>query len=255
MVTVATKILPTTKVCGLDVVPFTYAECVEFILNRAKTGEGAWVVTLNLEMVSRATRKPEYSQMLRTADFFFADGMPIVWATHVKKGAIKAPERIAGCDMTLDLIKGINPELVAIVGGIDPLAALVKQDIEGRDRIYINNGKIDTSPEMIDQLSEELKGRRLVFLALGVPKQDQLAFELRKRMPEAVFIGVGGTFELMSGMKKRAPGWMQRIGLEGLFRVCYEPRRLGRRVFIEYWAGGFAVIGDVLRSRRQTTAP
>ena len=84
----------------------------------------------------------------------------------------------------------------------------------------------------------------MVFIALGVPKQDRLAVELRRRMPHLVLLGIGGTFEILGPQGSRAPRWMQKGGLEWLYRLFREPGRLWRRYLINYPQGVWFLIKD-----------
>jgi len=160
------------------------------------------------------------------------------------------PERVTGVEITQELLKRVPAEQIAIVGGEDPMKTLEFMGVTGREKILVDNGRISLEPEAIQQRAKELAGRRLIFVALGVPKQDKLALALRELLPEATFIGVGGTFELLGGQKPRAPQWMQKSGLEWVFRVCAEPKRLWRRYFVEYWGGGFALLRDIRQGAR-----
>jgi N-acetylglucosaminyldiphosphoundecaprenol N-acetyl-beta-D-mannosaminyltransferase len=89
----------------------------------------------------------------------------------------------------------------------------------------------------------------VVFLALGVPKQDRLALELRAQIPELVVAGVGGTFEILGPQGSRAPQWMQRAGLEWLYRLLHEPGRLWKRYFLHYPAGLSLLLKDTIKAR------
>lgn len=235
----------TTRICGYDLVVADRTACRELIKTRISKAQGAWVVTLNLEMVSRGAKQPEYRDLILQSDLMYADGMPLVWGSKKKPGATPLPERVTGSDLTLKLLQEVDPSLIAIIGGENPVMALTQAAIPNFERIYVDNGIIALDQESVSKLAEALKGRRLVFLALGVPKQDRLALALRPLLPEAILIGVGGSFELIAGIKPRAPIWMQNAGLEWLFRLVAEPRRLWRRYLVEYWAGVKALARDI----------
>lgn len=233
--------------CGFRIQPLTLDQWVDLLCERAESGKGAWVVTLNLEMVSRDRRDKAYGQLIRSCDLMVADGMPIVWASRKKKGTTPIPERVTGVELTRALLDRFDPSHMAIIGGENPKATLDVLEIPRRDEIFVDDSRINLEPDSIQALAGRLQGRKILFIALGVPKQDRLAAELRKQMPHAVILGIGGTFELLGGQKKRAPEWMQARGLEWLFRLVSEPKRLWRRYLVEYWGGGLSLVRDVLR--------
>jgi N-acetylglucosaminyldiphosphoundecaprenol N-acetyl-beta-D-mannosaminyltransferase len=241
---------PTTNICGFDVTCLRMADATQEIVRMAKAGEGAWVALINLEMVSRARKDPEYAETLGAADMILADGMPIVWAS----GSLgtRLPERVAGVDLTRNLLDDSHALQVSIIGGEDPVSALATAGIKNTDRIQIDTGMVQATEEDVERLAASIRPHdpQIIFLALGVNKQDFLAVRLRKAFPKAIILGVGGSFELIGGQKRRAPQVMQRSGLEWLFRLLYEPRRLWRRYLLLYPTGALWVLREIARARR-----
>ena len=90
----------------------------------------------------------------------------------------------------------------------------------------------------------------MVFIALGVPKQDRLAVELRRRMPHLVLLGIGGTFEILGPQGSRAPRWMQKGGLEWLYRVIQEPGRMWKRYLSTNSKFAWLLLKEKLRGRQ-----
>jgi N-acetylglucosaminyldiphosphoundecaprenol N-acetyl-beta-D-mannosaminyltransferase len=180
--------------------------------------------------------------------------MPFVWVSRCKRGARPIPERTTGADISADLIVRFPASEIAIIGGVDPPQALEKLKVERRHEMFVFDGVVDMSPTGIEELCAKVRehGARLVFIALGVPKQDMVARVMREKLPEAVIIGVGGTFELIAGLKPRAPRWMQSSGLEWLFRLYVEPRRLWRRYLVIYWVGVLNIFADIFRRPRSS---
>ena len=244
--------LPRTMLCDLPVLALERDQVVDLLRERIENGHGTWVVTLNLEMVSRRERDSAYRQLLEAADILIPDGMPLVWASRRKKGAIPLPMRVTGSDLTGDLLRIVPAHYIAVVGGENPGKALETANVPDREKIFVDASFIQVDKESIKSLAHRLHGRRLVFLALGVPKQDQIALALREYLPEASFIGVGGSFELLGKQKMRAPTWVQNAGFEWLFRLLSEPRRLWKRYLIESWTGGFALYNDIRRGKHSS---
>ena len=240
----------TTRVAGYPLAVLDRRGLFELLRWRTEADKPCWVVTLNLEMLSRGKKDKAYEAMLKEADLFIADGQPLVWGSKMKRGVPSLPERLAGSDMAYELLRLVPAEKLAVIGGKDARAALTKAGIEGAERAYVFSERVEATEEQADAFASELNVRdaRLIFLALGVPKQDRMASLLRKRLKRGVLIGVGGTFEMLQGDVKRAPDWMKKAGMEWMFRLMQEPRRLAHRYLVLYWTGGFALAGDILRS-------
>lgn len=238
-----------STVCGYQCLALPPNQIPAFLVEHLASGRGGWVLTLNLEMVSRSARDPAYGALTRSADFIIADGMPIVWASKLKRGVPAIPGRAAGVDLSTELIRATDPARIAVIGGDNPKRALDALGIADAGEVYVFDGRVTADDATAGRLAAELRkrGSRVVFLALGVGKQDDLAALLRERIPEALLLGVGGTFELIGGQKKRAPKWMQRAGMEWLFRLMVEPQRLWKRYLVLYWSGAWLILRDLVR--------
>jgi len=246
------------EVCAFPLLAMAPAEIATHLSRLAKEGHGAWVLTLNLEMVARDRRDPEYHKLCRQADLYLADGMPLVWASRLKRHEARIPGRCPGVDLASELLHFVDPRQTAIIGGVDPRAALAKVIPDRAEDVFIYDGDVSDDDAFVDSLALELRSRgvTLVFCALGVPKQDRVAIKLRARLPHAVIVGVGGSFEMIAGLVKRCPVWMQRLGLEWFYRLCRDPRRLWRRYLIDYWGGLYAVVCDAWSAKPSAiTAP
>lgn len=231
----------------------SFEEVLETFLDCLRLGKGGWVVTLNLEILSLCRLDPAYRSMIGSADYVLADGMPFVWASRVKKGVKAIPERTTGSDLSGELIRRFDRKKIAIIGGESPPQALKVLAVEDSEEVFIYDGIVDMSDEGIGRLIEDVKrhGATLIFVALGVPKQDKVATAFRAAMPDALILGVGGTFELIGGMKIRAPIWMQQSGTEWLWRLYVEPRRLWRRYLLLYWLGLGQLVDDTFLGLRR----
>ncbi len=207
-----------------------------FLLACAAQCRGLWVVTLNLEMVATALRDPGYGQLLRDADIVVADGMPLVWLSRLLPPASRVPERASGTDLAGLLLRSDASRPIGLIGGLDPARVAEALALpEGRVG-FVEAGHIDASIECVARLRQRIvaSGCGIVLVGLGVPKQDQVCHALRGALPGVVYVGVGGAFDMLAGLKPRAPLWMQRAGLEWLYRLLHEPRRLWRRYGLLY---------------------
>lgn len=227
----------------------TVDQLCDLILKWSEAREGHWVVTLNLDYVSRCKRDGSFFDLLSKADVFTADGAPILWACRKVDSAFNSLDRTTGADLTPKLLRLAMPDKVAIVGGQDPKAALKKLELDP-SAYFVFDGQVELTPDFAAQLAAQIGDRPIVFVALGCPKQEKMIQLLRPNLPNAVFVAVGGSFEMIAGITTRAPQWMQKSGLEWLYRLTIEPKRLWRRYLVEYPPGAMALYKTVRAARR-----
>lgn len=235
----------TNTICGFSLSTADLETNLKLIDAHTKNGRGAWVVTLNTEMLAKCAREHDYAQLLRHADFFTADGMPLIWSSRYNNQT-PINGRTTGVEIVEHFLRREHIPNFAIIGGIDPESTL-RQYPDALDSCkYLYTGLVDLSPKQILMFENELrKGKvQYLFLALGVPKQDKLALAIRALYPESVILGIGGTFEILSASGGRAPDWMQKSGLEWFYRFLKEPRRLWKRYILNYPVGIRALIMD-----------
>lgn len=238
--------------CGLSISRASPAQTLDGLLSRIARKEGTWLVTLNTEMLSRFTRQPSYQDLVAQADIITADGMPLVWASRFKGHGQNIPERTTGVDLVDSFLRLKRIPRYAIIGGVDPAVTLAHYGDAAQQACgYLFNGNVDLSDAQVQQFVAALHEEHIcmLFIALGVPKQDQLALKLKQLMPELVMIGIGGSFEILGPQGSRAPRWMQNSGMEWLYRLLKEPGRLWKRYLVHYPAGISLLIRDCLNSR------
>ena len=241
------------EICGLKVSRGNLNDHVQTIVEKAASGEGAWLLTLNTEMLARGVREPDYWSLIKKADIITADGMPLVWASGFKYRGAGITERTTGVDIVDAMFRLDTVPRFAVIGGVSPLVTIQQYGARATDACaFIFDGKVDLSEAQLESLCGELRQHdaRVVFIALGVPKQDRLAVELRRRMPHLVLLGIGGTFEILGPQGSRAPSWMQKSGLEWLYRLSREPGRLWRRYLINYPRGIWFLLKDCVATGR-----
>lgn len=241
-----------SQICGFHLATYGMRACLDDVLQRTRTGQGAWLVTLNTEMLSRCARDAAYHELIRQADIVTADGMPLVWAARYKDPRRPIAGRTTGVDLVDAYLRLPQVPAYAIIGGQDPMTTLERYPAEARQACrYLFDGKVDLSEAQLAQFAQALQDHavKTVFIALGVPKQDRLALALRARLPHLVITGIGGTFEILGPQGGRAPQWMQNAGLEWLYRLLKEPGRLWRRYLLNYPAGIGMLLRDCLRTR------
>lgn len=241
----------TCHICGLPVARTRMQVLLADLIAKAARGEGAWLLTLNTEMLARFVLEPDYKEIVAQADIFTADGMPLVWASRLRGSDQAIPERTTGVDLVHAFLQYPKAPRFGVIGGVNPSATLDRYGPHVRESCgYLFNGRVDLSDGQTQEFASQLRseGVQVLFLALGVPKQDVLALKLKSAMPELLIVGVGGTFEILGPTGSRAPRWMQMGGLEWLYRLAKEPSRLWRRYVLQYPFGLGLLAKDTLRS-------
>ncbi len=211
----------------------------EFVVMGRQTGKSHQVATVNADFVVKAQYDPELRYLLQESDMATADGMPLVWGARLM-GAPLA-ERVAGADMIPSLAKraaqkGYSLYLLGAAPGVAAKAGMILQEENpGLKIVGITSPPYSSVLEMDRTVIEDIKKAQpdILLVALGNPKQEKWIGLYGRELCVPVMIGVGGTLDFIAGTTKRAPMWMQRFGLEWLFRLLSDPRRLWRRYFVD----------------------
>ena len=220
------------EILGVKVDAVTMIQAVERVENLIAEENSSLVATANAEMILNATHDAELKKILNAADLVVPDGAGTVWAArHLGK---QMPERVAGFDLVQELMKisparGIKFFLFGAAPGIADKAKLKAEALyPGIKIVGTRNGyfKPEDEPEIISQIKNSRAD--ILLAALGVPKQEKWLFKYKDELKVPVSIGVGGTFDVMAGVVRRAPLWMQKARLEWLFRAMLQPSRAGR---------------------------
>ena len=187
-----------------------------------------FIATLNPEIILKGYYDKDYASILNSTDLSLCDGFGVKFATWLKGRKIKA--RYTGVDLVdYSLRKAKEENLnVLIIASKDSLSDLkeIKQGIERKYGI-ISQAKYRDNEIFFE--SGAAKEAEIVFVNFGAPHQEKFIFENRAKFPKAkILAGVGGTFDFLTGKMKRAPKWMQKAGLEWIFRLIQEPKRVKR---------------------------
>jgi glycosyltransferase, WecB/TagA/CpsF family len=220
------------NILGVDVDAVTMAEAVDVVRRAMDTRAGVMVATANAEMLMRATHDEELRHILNASALVVPDGAGTVWAARHLGHAM--PERVAGYDLAQELLRCAPAEgrRVYFFGSAPGVAEKAKAKAEqlypGIEIVGVRNGFF--SPADNAAIIAEIRAARpdLLLVALGVPKQEKWIAAHLAELDVPVAIGVGGTLDVMAGVMKRAPLWMQKAKLEWLFRGLMQPKRAGR---------------------------
>lgn len=240
-----------TVVVGVPVDDVTMEEALEQIVTFVRQGRGDGttyqVATVNVDFVVNAQRDERLLELMRRVDLSLPDGMPIVWGARMLGGG--ARERVTGADLVPALAmraarEGFSLYFYGAPPGVAQRAADLLRDRAPGITVTASSGHgvgPDGRADPADIEHIVSAAPDIVCVALGNPKQEWWIDRHRAEVGASVLIGVGGTFDLMVGDKRRAPQWMQRVGCEWIFRALQEPRRLVRR-----YARDIVVFGPLL---------
>lgn len=214
------------KLLGLNVDSFTFEEAIEY----AKTISGQ-VVTINPEMINNAMQNPEFAEIINNAELVIPDGIGVQIGLKILGYNVR---RIAGIEFSRRMIEECakSEQSVALVGAKPEIVQKAKENLEheiqGLYVTYAHDGYFKDDDEILNEL--KIRQPRLVLCALGSPKQEEFILKAKKLLPDALFVGVGGSFDVWSGVVERAPEIYQKLGLEWLYRTVKEPKRF-KRIF------------------------
>lgn len=233
-----TRLPPPLDLFGLNILPYTLDQATDVLATAARndTGRSRVVVTPNTDHVVLLARDPSLKSLYAQADYVFADGMPMVWASRWFGNAL--PERVAGSDLTLRLCGQASAKgwRIAVVGGFPgeeaDLAARLTERYPGLDaRIFSPPMGFSPQGPAAEALARQVAETQpdIVFVCLGFPKQELWAFQFANLFSGGVLLCVGSAIRFASGQSQRAPIFLQKIGLEWLWRLFGAPGQLWRR--------------------------
>ena len=232
---IATK-LEQLSVMGLPV--HGSDDYVGWLIARLHQGSGAHVVTLNAEMSIQAEQNPSLKQVIQQANLVLPDGAGIVLYFLLQGKRLK---RCPGIELAAALLENANPEDTAFFyGGAPDVAAAAARNwrqkapslkISGTQHGYLPPEEQAAFHQRLKQLQPNI-----ILVGLGVPRQELWIEEHRQLCPQAIWIGVGGSFDIWAGVKSRAPAWFRNNHLEWLYRLYQEPWRWRRMIALPKFA-------------------
>ncbi len=242
---------------GIAIDALTEADCVAHLMSELAEGRGGWVITPNLDHLRRAGRDHEFRSMLTEADLVVADGMPLVWASRLQGTPL--PERVAGSSLVWSLAEAAAHagRSLYLLGG-DPGAAEKATKVLTERYPDLRIAGIDCppmgfdkNPDRIEQTIQKVLDARpdIVYVGLGSPKQERLIRQARSRLPQVWWLGVGISLSFIAGDVKRAPRWVQKLGLEWAHRLVQEPGRLAKRYLLHGLPFALVLLVDSILAR------
>ena len=223
------------EILGIEIDNLTIGQAVLKIDQMVKSSSCHQIATVNPEFLVEASRDKKFKRILNQASLAIPDGIGLLWAAKRQKENFL--ERIAGADLVMQILKKQRYSFYFLGGAPGVATKAANKLLEKYPRLKIlgaTDGGLITDSNLAHQkqLIYEINKTKpdILLVALGAPKQDKFIARWQKDLKCRVAIGVGGTFDYIAGTIPRAPHWMQKIGLEWLWRFIHEPRRI-KRIF------------------------
>lgn len=224
------------SVMGCPVDPWTMDQTVLASDELIKDSKFAHLIGVNADKILQMRDDPEMDSIVRRCEIINADGASMVMAA--KKLGVALPERVAGIDLMWQLCQLADSRqyrvyLLGAKGEVVSATADVLQEkypnmnLVGYRDGYFSEDEFDL---VVNQVS--LYQPDIVFVGITSPKKERLIERFRELDAKGIYVGVGGSFDVISGNIPRAPMWMQRANLEWLFRMMQEPGRLAKRYVV-----------------------
>jgi N-acetylglucosaminyldiphosphoundecaprenol N-acetyl-beta-D-mannosaminyltransferase len=229
------------SICGIGVDQYSFNQVVETIAHHALTSkEPKYVVTPNAHHIVTLQNDAHFREVYQHAFLSVPDGVPLLWAAKLLGQPL--PGRVNGTDLFEQLCEvAAEKQLkVFLLGGRSGAAASAAQILQNRHPgleivgTYCPPYGFETDPTELEQINSTIKATapHILFVGLGAPKQENWIYANYKTIGVPISVGIGVSFELVSGMVTRAPKLMQKLGLEWFFRLLMEPRRLWQRYIV-----------------------
>lgn len=236
---VVKEIMKHVKIMGVPFLHINQQNFVKLLVDRVVQKEKTFVITANPEIVMRANEDAELMRYINEASYICADGIGVVKAASILGEDL--PGRVTGYDTMMELLK-IGQEKrfkVYLLGAqketLDLTVANIKRDFPNVEIVGHHDGFFDWDNNSIAEEAAALKPD-LIFVALGVPRQEKWISENKDKFEYGVFMGIGGSFDVIAGTVKRAPAIWQKLNLEWFYRLLNQPSRFMRMLVLPKFA-------------------
>jgi N-acetylglucosaminyldiphosphoundecaprenol N-acetyl-beta-D-mannosaminyltransferase len=244
--------MPKVRFLNADYDPLTLSQTVDAIFHHVEAGPHGWLCTVNVAILMMMRSDPRLQSFVDRAALVVADGQPIVWCAPWFGQEL--PERVTGVDLVETICEPAARlgKRIYLLGAtaevVETLARRLREchptlSVEFADGYFTK----DQSAQRADVI--RAAGTDILFVAMGVPRQEVFIDEQWDRLGVRMAIGVGGSFDVLAGLRARAPSWVQRIGMEWFFRLIQEPRRLFVRYLVTNIQFVWLVAADLVRPK------
>jgi N-acetylglucosaminyldiphosphoundecaprenol N-acetyl-beta-D-mannosaminyltransferase len=243
----------TVNLLGTDVSAMGMEEVLDLCEDHISIRASLLLGVVNVAKIVNCRRNTALRESLDEADIILADGLPLVWFSKLIGNPL--PERVAGIDIMYRLLERASQKSyrVYFLGAkqkiVKKVVEIVKVDYPGVRIAGYRDGYFDESEEK--DVAENIKNSLadILFVAMSPPKKENFLSRWWRQMNVPVCHGVGGSFDVVAGVTKRAPVWMQNCGLEWLYRLLQEPGRMWKRYLVTNSIFIFLSISEIMRAR------
>ncbi|WP_423335703.1 WecB/TagA/CpsF family glycosyltransferase [Neobacillus sp. 19] len=213
----------------------TKQQILNILTKRIEDGKKTFLVTANPEIVMHANSEPEYMQVIQQADYVIADGIGIIIGSKIIGQPL--PERVPGFELMQELLKKGNEAhwsayfLGAKKEVVEKAVEMVRRQHPNLVIAGYHDGFFDWEANTIQEEIQRTKPD-MVFVALGLPRQENFIVKNLTKFDKGLFIGVGGSFDVIAGTVKRAPVIWQKLNLEWFYRLIKQPSRWRRMLVL-----------------------
>lgn len=224
------------RILNGEFAPVTVRDTIEWAREWIRNGERGYICTVNVAILMMMRSNPDLQRFVDKASLVVADGQPLIWASRLQSSHL--PERVTGMDLVDELCALAVEEGFGVyfLGArrevIESAVNNLSQRHPGLEVSGIADGYFawDEAPERARAVRES--GAKLLIVGMGVPRQEQFIESQWEELGVPLAIPVGGSFEVMAGTARRAPLFLQRLGMEWSYRLAQEPRRLWKRYLV-----------------------
>jgi N-acetylglucosaminyldiphosphoundecaprenol N-acetyl-beta-D-mannosaminyltransferase len=247
------------RIAGCPVDSCSMDGAVAELCRRIESRIPTHVVFVNAAKVVQYHRDPVLRDVLERADVLLADGLPIVWLSRIKGTPL--PGRVAGVDLMERMVAAAEQRgyRVFFLGARADVVGKAVSDFQARYPRLIVAGYRDGYFQQSEEghLSAQIRASKadLVLIAMSTPRKEIWGARNLENLGAGVCQGVGGGFDMIAGVTKRAPRWMQRVGLEWCYRLMQEPRRMWKRYAFSNSVFLLLAVRDLFSGFRERESP
>ncbi|OAB42916.1 WecB/TagA/CpsF family glycosyltransferase [Paenibacillus glacialis] len=245
--------VPTVPIFGIEVCKWGMSDTVQYLTEVITSRTPHQVITANPIMVMAAIKDPEYRSVMEQAELIVPDGTGVVWAANV--GGQPVAERVAGFDLLHELMGAGESDhwRVYLLGSTSEVIQETASRLQLQYPGIIIAGYRDGffGPKEDDSVIKEIKDTNpdILLVARGADTQEPWIFRYKEQLSVPIMMGVGGSFDIISGKTKRAPKLFQKLRSEWLYRLLSEPTRYRRMLALPQF------VVKVLRDKENVTKP
>jgi N-acetylglucosaminyldiphosphoundecaprenol N-acetyl-beta-D-mannosaminyltransferase len=228
--------IPTRSILGVPIAAVRLPDVLDIVHKTIVKRRKLQIGVVNAAKIVNMRRDTRLSEDVLSSDIILADGIAVVWASRLLRRPL--PERVTGIDLMFSMLErgSRHGYRVFCLGATDDVvsavAARIATDYPGVKVVGVRNGYFTDEEEPAVAAEIAAADPDILFVAMTSPKKENFLGRWADRLPVRVYHGVGGSFDVMAGKVSRAPALWQGLGLEWLYRVKQEPRRLWRRYLV-----------------------